>query len=82
MWSKIYDTSVIRGAIEAIIPAGTLILSTVFVLSMALPQPGHAQTSRISAAAAISNTSENRFFPIFKAVYVRRERISSVSMAE
>ena len=36
MWSNIYASSVIRGAIEAIIPAGTLILSTLFVLSMTL----------------------------------------------
>ena len=82
MWSNIYSSSAIRGAIEAIIPAGALILSTIFVLSMTLPQPGYAQTTHIGAAAGISNTGENRFDPVFKSVYIRRERISGASTTE
>ena len=61
MWSNIHSSSVIRGAIEAVTAAGTLILSTIFVLSLMVPQPGYAQTTtRITAAGGISDSGENR----------------------
>jgi hypothetical protein len=45
MYSNYSRHSLVAGVIEAVVAAGTLILSSTFVIALAFPQPGYAQTS-------------------------------------
>jgi hypothetical protein len=42
MWSNSSKHSLVAGAIEAIVAAGTLILSSAFVIALAFPQSWYA----------------------------------------
>ena len=68
MWSKSSKHSIVAGTIEAVVAAGTLILSSMFVVTLAFPQPGYAQITQVTTAAGISKVDENRLALTFKRV--------------
>lgn len=44
--------SLAAGAIETVVAAGCLILSSTFVITLAFPQPGYARTAAYSSTAS------------------------------
>lgn len=68
MLSKSSRHSTVAGAIEAVVAAGTLVLSSLFVMTLAFPQPGYAQTTQITAATGMSKVDKNRVALTFKRV--------------
>ena len=52
MWSKTSKHSLAAGAIEAVVVAGSLILSSIFVITLAFPQSDQAQTAAYSPAGS------------------------------
>jgi hypothetical protein len=57
MWSKTSKHSLVAGAIEAFVAAGSLVLSSTFVIALAFPQSGYVQTAGHLPIAATSKVN-------------------------